>query len=68
MNTGIGGVLNGRKHEHFAYDPWPLRSDLRGSQLSRDVEGSSRPLSGMQKSRSLNGDAGVSTWEPGKLG
>jgi len=47
MNAGIGGVLNGRKHKHSAYDPQPLRSDPRASQLPRDVEGSSGPLSGI---------------------
>ena len=49
MNTGIGDVLNGRKHLHSACDPRPLRSDSRASQLTRDVEGSSGPLLGMRK-------------------
>ena len=49
MNTGIGDVLNGRKHLHSACDPRPLRSESRDSQLPRDVEGSSGPLLGMRK-------------------
>ena len=49
MNTGIGDVLNGRKHLHSACDPRPLRSESRVSQLPRDVEGSSGPLLGMRK-------------------
>ena len=47
MDTGIRGVLNGRKQCVVACDPGPFRSDSRVSQLPRDVEGSSRPLSGI---------------------
>ena len=52
MEPGIGEVLNGREHYHLARDPRPRRPDSQASQFPCDVEGSSRPLLGMQEPES----------------
>ena len=68
MDAGIGDVLNGCKHYAVACGP-RRNCQIHGStNYPVMFRGAADRCWVYDKSWSLNGDAGVSTWEPGKLG